>query len=525
MNVSGTATLIAISGSGVAGIAISDASRSGGGTITVGDGYTVAAGTDAASATAFTGTSTTDQYVAITPPAAPTLPTAAEYAAADPAAVSETDYVLDDTNKVLTIKTAKGAAWWSANGASYLDYTVLLDTDIDVSAFLWSPVGNGSVSSAAFSGSFNGQGHSISGLAITAANETYAGLFGGTLSGNIQNLCVSGTIEVTETDASLYIGGISGYLDGNSTLRNCCSHVDIRGAAPGNEVNAGGIVGWLNSGTIENCFNTGDVSGTDAAMVTAGGIYGAISSYSSHIGTVKNCYNTGSVTGSGSSMVGALGGGMGSNIVLENCYYLSGTASAAFGYGSSASCSSFTAGTADELLVNLNGWVAAADSTDYYTWTADNADSPVNGGYPVLGAAWGAETPIFDNCFGTVMTTKNENPDAGIDEYQYTFSGWYTAPNGGGTKLGDNEAGTNGTHYYAKWIYNGKTVRTTALDLTDISDSNLYGATKNGSVYTNAAEGWTWYAAQTVVGSSTYAAKTLVLSGLTINTAAQGADG
>ena len=379
------------------------------------------------------------------------IPTAAAYAAASPAAASDTDYVLDTGNKTLTIKTAKGAAWWSANGTSYLNYTVLLANNIDVSGFQWSPVGNGF--GTAFSGRFDGQGHSISGLIITAANSGYAGLFGGASGATIQNLCVSGTINVTESN-ELYIGGISGCLGNNSTIRNCCSHVNISGAA--SYVSAGGIVGLLNSGTIENCFNTGVVSGTGANMVIAGGIYGEISSYRNDIGTVKNSYNTGSVTGSGSSMVGALGGSVDSNIVLDNCYYLFGTASAAFGYGSGANTSSFMENTAGTLLDALNGWVATADSTDYYTWIADDLINSVNGGYPMFGAAWGTETPIFVNCFGRVKMAKDLTPNDGIDEYGYTFSGWYTAPNGEGTKLDDNAPGENGICYYAKWVYNEK---------------------------------------------------------------------
>lgn len=344
------------------------------------------------------------------------LPTAATYAAG---AASGTDYVLDTDSKTLTIKTDKGAAWWSANGASYLDYTVLLAADIDVSDFLWTPVGSGSGSDAAFSGSFDGQGHSISGLTITAANESYAGLFGGASSAAIRNLCVSGTIEVTESN-ELYIGGISGCLNNNSTIRNCCSHVDIRGAA--NEVNAGGIAGWLESGTIENCFNTGDVSGTGTAAMIAGGIYGAISSYSGNSGIIKNSYNTGSVTGSGSSItwLGALGGNVGSNIVMENCYYLSGTASKAFGYGSDSNGSSFTAGEADDLLAALNGWVAATASTSYYTWAADSA-TPVNGGYPVLNAVWGSLNLTGVGCnvaFGKLTGT--------TDNMQYSLDGGST---------------------------------------------------------------------------------------------------
>ena len=524
VNVSDSATLIAASGSGMSGMAISGASGNAGGTITVDEGYIVKVGDNAAAAANCPPllhnqlTTLTSLYITVTPP--PVLPTAVEYAAAEPAA-SGTDYVLDTDNKTLTIKTDKGAAWWSAHGESYLDYTVLLADDIDVSAFLWTPVGNGAGSK--FEGSFDGQGHSISGLTITAANNGYAGLFGGAFGATIQNLCVSGTIEVTETNNSLYIGGIAGCLGDSSTIRNCCSHVGISGTA--NSVSAGGIVGLLNSGAIENCFNTGAVSSTSANTVIAGGIYGEISTYRNNIGTVKNSYNTGSVTGSGSgsSMVGALGGGAASNIVLENCYYLSGTASAAFGYGSDSNGTSFTSGEAGNLLAALNDWVAAEDSDNYRTWTADNATSPTNSGYPVFAAVWGTETPIFVNCFGSVKTAKDLTPNAGIEEYGYTFSGWYTAPNGEGTKLGDTDPGSSGTHYYAKWTYNDHTVRTTALDLRDISESNLYGSGKSGDVYTNAAEGWTWYAAETTVGSETYAANTLVLSGLTLHTAASAA--
>lgn len=518
VNVSDSATLIAISGNGMAGMAITDANAAAG-TITVGEGYTVVAGADANSATALPtySTSTTALYVAITPPG-DALPTAAEYAEASPAATPGTDYVVDDTATphTFTIKTDKGAAFWSANGDDYLDYAVYLDNNINVSGFLWTPVGNGAGSR--FVGSFDGKGHSISGLTITAANTGYAGLFGGAFGATIQNLCVSGTIEVTETNNSLYIGGIAGCLGDSSTIRNCCSHVGISGTA--NSVSAGGIVGLLDSGAIENCFNTGAVSGTSANTVIAGGIYGEISTYRNNIGTIKNSYNTGSVTGSGSgsSMVGALGGGAASNIVLENCYYLSGTASKAFGYGSDSNGTSFTSGGAGTLLAALNGWVAAEASTSYYTWAADST-TPANGGYPVFGAAWTSPvaSPTFNFCNGaaTVSVKPTEPTWARTG---YTFAGWYTMPNGEGTELtGDGDSGTT---YYAKWMNNGKTVRTTALDLTDIGASKLYGATKSGDVYTNTDEGWIWYDVQTTVGSETYAANTLVLSGLTLNTTA-----
>ena len=141
--------------------------------------------------------------------------------------------------------------------------------------------------------------------------------------------------------------------------------------------------------------------------------------------------------------------------------------------------------------------------------------------YVSVESALTPDSPIFDFCNGAATVNIKPTSEPAWEESDYSFAGWFSAPNGQGTELmGD---GGSGVTYYAKWIYNGNTVRTTALDLTSISGSKLYGATQNGSVYTNAAEGWTWYAAETTVEGETYAANTLVLSGMTDHTTASAA--
>ena len=354
--VSGTATLIAVSGSGAAGRAISNARD----TITVDEGYIVKVGDNAADAARaqptphnrLTGLSSL--YIIVTLPTAPNLPTAAEYAAASPAAAPGTDYVLDTTDKILTVKTAKGAAWWSANGDSYNDYTVLLANNIDVSAFLWSPVGR--APGSAFGGTFDGRGRTITGLTvkIEAGDESiYAGLFG-EFGGSVKNVgLVNVSIVVSNTST------------GNS------------------QVFAGPLAGGAYAGTIANCFvRGGSVSATSDSGACVGGLIGN-GSGSIAIG---NCYSNADVSAAG--MNGCNGGVIGllTSGAVDQCYYVNNPVGPGtnliFGTQLTDAQMKAASGT-DTLIYHLNTWVK---SSDYYTWQADSENT--NGGYPVFGAAW-----------------------------------------------------------------------------------------------------------------------------------------
>ena len=204
-----------------------------------------------------------------------------------------------------------------------------LMNDIDLSSVCsaektsWTPIGNSIGNS--YEGTFNGNGHTISGLYIGSSGVDYKGLFGYVgSSGKVQNLSVSGDINggwyvggvvgfntsgtVTgcifsgsgSVSGDRCVGGVVGRNDG--TVKNCHN----AGKVSGNRY-VGGVVGE-NSGTVKNCYNTGTVTGTDDYV---GGVVGWNS------GNVTNCYNTGAVNSSGNYVGGVVGDNSGT---VENCY-------------------------------------------------------------------------------------------------------------------------------------------------------------------------------------------------------------
>ena len=101
----------------------------------------------------------------------------------------------------------------------------------------------------------------------------------------------------------------------------------------------------------------------------------------------------------------------------------------------------------------------------------------------------GAAAPTFTDGFGKADCTFDTYTKGTKNDKGYTFAGWF---DGDGDELDSVDKAETGEIYTAKWTKNGKTVRTTALDLTKISQDNTFGAVLQGSVYTNSAEGWTW---------------------------------
>jgi hypothetical protein len=371
------------------------------------------------------------------------LPMAAAYATD---AAHGTDYVLDSTSKILTIKTDKGAAFWSASDTDYLNYNILLANNVDVSGFKWTPVGN---ASDPFTGSLDGQGHSITGL--TASADSYAGLFSHAVNATIKNLCLSGSVTINNSVDGSYGGALVAYAV-KCTIANCCSHTDVTASSSGTAsvACAGGLVGIADSATaITNCFNTGNIhaaaSDATGSRAYAGGIAG--DNYRSN---VINCYSIGSVTAATASeiYVGGVVGRSGNNgtATIKNCYYLNGTANKGVGnvWGSvptitgcgtiGSDKTTLTAGTAaqfeaeqtlasyaDNLLNALNGWVNDGASANYNIWKADRTGSPANGGYPLLNVAWSATgsldlTGVSCNVAAGTITGTTDNMEYSLDD-------------------------------------------------------------------------------------------------------------
>jgi len=149
----------------------------------------------------------------------------------------------------------------------------------------WTSIGS---DSRPFSGTLDGGGNVISGVYINNSSN-YQGLFGYVTSGaTIKNLGVAASY-VKGDDSHSYIGSLIGWNSG--TITDCYATGNVNGS---NESFVGGLIGW-NSGTITKCYAMGNVDGGK----TTGGLVGH-----NEGSTITNCYATGNVKGDGGGLVG-----------------------------------------------------------------------------------------------------------------------------------------------------------------------------------------------------------------------------
>ena len=186
------------------------------------------------------------------------------------------------------------------------DINITLDTDIDLTGKDWTPIGTDYDNS--YKGTFDGGGHTITGLTFTT-NDKYAGLFGWlNKAGTVKNVVMEG-VQITSNQ--IYggsIGGVVGYSWG--TIENC----SVSGSVSGT-VYVGGVVGVQIGGSITGCSSSATVKGT----VDVGGVAGQTNSSA----TLTACYATGNVIIEIDPVKNISGGGLvgfnGGNGVLA-CY-------------------------------------------------------------------------------------------------------------------------------------------------------------------------------------------------------------
>ena len=183
------------------------------------------------------------------------------------------------------------------------DINITLDKNIDLTGKDWTPIGTNYDNS--YKGTFDGGGHTITGLTVTTYDK-YAGLFGWLNSaGTVKNVVMEG-VQITNNHSSGFAGGVVGNSWG--TIENCSVSGSVNG-----EVYVGGVVGKQTSGSMTGCSSSATVKGT----VNVGGVAGE------SWGSMTACYATGNVTlalypfkdFSGGGVVGFKGG----NSVLA-CY-------------------------------------------------------------------------------------------------------------------------------------------------------------------------------------------------------------
>lgn len=341
-------------------------------------------------------------------------------------------------------------------------WTLTLANDINLYGIAWTPIGQ----SNAFSGTFDGKGHTIEDMSANVTSG-YAGLFGN-VRGTVKNVQVTGS--VTASGNVRAAGGIVGYSAGG-TVQNCLSKVNIsapqvncpvggvvgessnkpndntasstvnlcwnEGTVTGGSDSTGGIVGKNSKGTVTNCANFGEVKGSS----TAGGIVDR--------GAVANSYNLGDVTGAEGSAYGI------SSRAATNSYYLcklNGAVEQKYIKDSSSEAQNITATTED------NKTVYKVDGTELvellnknrstYTEWINKQDAPNN---PVHITRWdgsfepgveGVITLVYDPNGGegaavteqqrvegdTGSFTIKSDTELGFKHENGTFLGWSTNP-------------------------------------------------------------------------------------------------
>ena len=193
----------------------------------------------------------------------------------------------------------------------------VLTADIDLNNEPWTPIGPDRDS--AYTGTFDGQGHTVKNLSVTVnVQPGRAGLFGCVKDGTIRKLTVAGSVSCTANQG--WCGGIAGYAM-DETIENCASLCTV--SCTGIDARVGGIVGLVdyNSRTliIRDCYNIGKITGrSDNGSGDAGGICGFYMN-----GKISNCYNVGEITGSG--YVSKIAVSAFNDSRPTNCYYLSDT--------------------------------------------------------------------------------------------------------------------------------------------------------------------------------------------------------
>ena len=334
-----------------------------------------------------------------------------------------------DADGVYQIGAPDELMWFNKNAkmtdSAKLTADICINENIhaEVSAlYEWTPIGKYDSKDKAkrYAGTFDGGGHTVSGLYIATSGIGYTGMFGYATTGSkISNLTlsdskISGTgsctggiagdaydmenCHVTSTvtvSGAKYVGGVSGYQDG--TITRCSnaavvvatgSYVGgVTGRVQSNATTAmtecfntgfvtgssavGGLTGELyNGGTISACYNTGAVT-AEAAAGTAGGLVGNFRS-----GTIKNTYHSGPIT---AAYVGSVAGKLDFPTgpkTLENVYVLSGSMDPV---GSLNKCNIQNGTAVSKTAEELKALTPAALGDKF---TADTG--AVNGGYPIL---------------------------------------------------------------------------------------------------------------------------------------------
>ena len=294
----------------------------------------------------------------------------------------------------------------------------------------WTPIGNtcnGSYSP--YTGIFEGQNHTISGLYFKQENTSEVGFFGYN-GGKISNVGILNSYFCGFSR----VGGVCGY--NSSTITNCYNKGVVDGTADA-AGSFGGVCG-CNLGILTNCYNTGIVKGQlfvggvsgdniktitncyNTGIVSGQSYVGGVNGYNQN-GTIINCNTTGEVNGTGSHVGGVIGMNL-SKGTITNCYYDSTVYTGAAIGDDMGTTEKVEGKTTDEFKTGEVAYLLQLDQSDEVWGQTIGTDT-----YPTLGGAKVYKNAIYEGCEGkpgepvsyeysnTEKNTYGDHPDADND--------------------------------------------------------------------------------------------------------------
>ena len=255
-----------------------------------------------------------------------------------------------------------------------LGINITLTADIDLKGIDWTPIGKDD--NKAYTGTFDGNGKTITGLTVTGSNR-YTGLFG-FIKGTVKNVVLT---EVNITSGT-FVGGVAGWSFGGN-IENCSVSGSVSGSS-GSDV--GGVVGYQQVGSITGCSSSATVKGTERA----GGVVGVTNGGTTPL---TACYATGNVTvendGTSNAWAGGIVGMNGTGTLIA-CYAAGNVSGNIVGGAVGVNYATVTACYWSGLPDNDNGGATKVDGTTV-TWqnAVDAMNNALNGSgwqYELTGA-------------------------------------------------------------------------------------------------------------------------------------------
>ena len=282
----------------------------------------------------------------------------------------------DDGHGNYTVTSAEGLKNIAelVNEEWKLDINITLTNNIDLTGIDWTPIGKDD--NKAYTGTFDGNGKTITGLTVTRSNR-YTGLFG-FIKGTVKNVVLT---EVNITSGT-FVGGVAGWSFGGN-IENCSVSGSVSGSS-GSDV--GGVVGYQQVGSITGCSSSATVKGTERA----GGVVGVTNGGTTPL---TACYATGNVTvendGTSNAWAGGIVGMNGTGTLIA-CYAAGNVSGNIVGGAVGVNYATVTACYWSGLPDNDNGGATKVDGTTV-TWqnAVDAMNNALNGSgwqYELTGA-------------------------------------------------------------------------------------------------------------------------------------------